>query len=62
MAIAADDDVLVPATCSNLIGEGVPRAIVQGIQWGGHACNVTNPDEFNDMLLSWLAVRLEGVQ
>ena len=62
VAIAADDDVLVPNTCSNLIGEGITGAIVHGIEWGGHACNVTNPDEFNRIMLSWLAVRLEGVQ
>jgi hypothetical protein len=35
--------------------------VINGIQWGGHACNVTNPAEFNEILLSWLAVRLEGV-
>jgi aminoacrylate hydrolase len=62
VAIAADDDVLVPNTCSNLIGEGVRNAVINGVQWGGHACNVTNPAEFNEILLSWLAVRLEGVQ
>jgi aminoacrylate hydrolase len=62
IAIAADDDVLVPTTCSNVIGEGVPHAAVHGVQWGGHACNVTNPAEFNDILLSHLAVQLEGAQ
>jgi len=61
VAIAAEDDVLVPSSCANVIGEGIHGAVVHGIQWGGHACNVTNPGEFNDMLLSWLAVRLEGV-
>lgn len=61
VAIAADDDVLVPNTCSNDIGAGIPSAVVNGIQWGGHACNVTNPGEFNDILLGWLAMRLEGV-
>jgi len=62
VAIAADDDVLVPGACSNVIGEGIPNAVIQGIPWGGHACNVTNASEFNDIMLSWLAVRLEGVQ
>jgi aminoacrylate hydrolase len=61
VAIVADDDVLVPNSCSNLIGEGIRGAVINGIQWGGHACNVTNPAEFNEILLSWLAVRLEGV-
>ena len=62
VAIAADDDVLVPNVCSNLIGERIPNAVINGIQWGGHACNVTNPAEFNEILLGWLAVRLKGVQ
>ena len=62
VAFATEDDMLVPSSCSNLIGEGISFAIVQGIQWGGHACNVTNPDEFNDIMLGWLAARLEGVQ
>ena len=62
VGIAADDDVLVPSSCSNEIGERVPQAVINGIQWGGHACNVTNAGEFNDIMLNWLAARLEGVQ
>jgi aminoacrylate hydrolase len=62
VAIAADDDVLVPNTCSNVIGGGIRNAVINGIQWGGHACNVTNPGEFNDIMLGWLARRREGVQ
>jgi hypothetical protein len=23
--------------------------------WGGHACNTTNPDDFNAYTLAWLA-------
>lgn len=62
VAIAAEDDMLVPSGCSNLIGEGIDYAVIQGIQWGGHACNVTNAGEFNEIMLGWLAVRMEGVQ
>lgn len=61
VAIAADDDMLVPSTCSNEIGAGIPSAVINGMQSGGHACNVTNPSEFNDILVGWLAMRLEGV-
>lgn len=62
VAIASDDDILVPNTCSNLIGEGIRNAVIHAIPWGGHACNVTNPAEFNDILLSHLAVQHEGAQ
>ena len=61
VAIAADDDMLVPNICSNLLGD-IEFAVVQGIQWGGHACNVTNPEEFNQILLNWFVVRREGDQ
>jgi aminoacrylate hydrolase len=60
VAITSEDDILVPGTCANLIGERLRHCVIQGIQWGGHACNVTNAEEFNDILLSHLAVQLEG--
>lgn len=61
LLIAAEDDLLVPASCSDELARSLPQATLRRMT-GGHACNVTNPAEFNDIMLSWLAVRLEGVQ
>jgi aminoacrylate hydrolase len=54
LAIAARDDVLVPWTCTRAFAGKVASATVRLMDWGGHACNVTDPDAFNAILLDFL--------
>lgn len=53
LLIAADDDMLVPDLCSEALERGLPHARLQRMR-GGHACNVTAPDEFNRHMLEFL--------
>jgi aminoacrylate hydrolase len=55
LALAAKDDMLVPYTASLALAEGVERASVELMDWGGHACNVTDARNFNRILRDWLA-------
>ena len=55
LAIAAKDDMLVPWTSSADLAEKIPGARVALMDWGGHACNVTDPQGFNQILRDWLA-------
>jgi aminoacrylate hydrolase len=54
LAIAARDDVLVPWTCTPAYAERIAGAKVALMDWGGHACNVTDPDAFNALVLDFL--------
>jgi aminoacrylate hydrolase len=54
LLIAAADDVLVPAICSELLAGELANAAVARLEWGGHACNVTDPDAFNRLVLEFL--------
>jgi aminoacrylate hydrolase len=54
LLVAAADDVLVPAHCSELLAGELANAGVAHLQWGGHACNVTDPDAFNRVVLEYL--------
>jgi aminoacrylate hydrolase len=54
LALAAKDDMLVPWTCSRALAEGAPGATLELMDWGGHACNVTDPAAFNCIAVSWL--------
>ncbi|MET1110869.1 MAG: pyrimidine utilization protein D [Allosphingosinicella sp.] len=54
LLVAADDDVLVPALCSELLAGELANATVARLQRGGHACNVTEPDAFNRLVLEFL--------
>ncbi|HYW16576.1 MAG TPA: pyrimidine utilization protein D [Allosphingosinicella sp.] len=54
LLVAAADDVLVPAHCSELLAGELANATVARLPWGGHACNVTDPDAFNDLVLGFL--------
>lgn len=54
LALAAVDDMLVPSNCSGRLVEGIAGASLATMQWGGHACNVTDPDTFNRLVLDFL--------
>ena len=53
LLIAAEDDMLVPDLCSEELERGLPHARLERMR-GGHACNVTEPDELNRHLLEFL--------
>lgn len=53
LLIAAEDDMLVPDLCSEKLERGLPHARLERMR-GGHACNVTEPDEFNRHVLEFL--------
>jgi aminoacrylate hydrolase len=53
LLIAAEDDMLVPDLCSEQLDRGLPYARLERMH-GGHACNVTEPDTFNRILLEFL--------
>ncbi len=53
LLIAAEDDMLVPDLCSEQLERGLPHARLERMR-GGHACNVTEPTEFNRHLLEFM--------
>jgi aminoacrylate hydrolase len=54
--VCAEDDLLVPWTCSTRMAQllGPQRAEVVRFAHGGHACNVTQADRFNQTTLAFL--------
>jgi aminoacrylate hydrolase len=54
LALAAADDMLVPSNCSKQLAEAIDGARLATMAWGGHACNVTDPDTFNRLVLDFL--------
>lgn len=58
LLIAAKDDMLVPSRASDPLYQGLPNAGLGSPDFGGHAINVTYPDNFNFFVLSWLAGEL----
>jgi aminoacrylate hydrolase len=54
LAIAAKDDVLVPWTCTPAYAGRIASATVRLMDWGGHACNVTDPHAFDAIVLDFL--------
>jgi aminoacrylate hydrolase len=54
LLVAAADDVLVPAHCSEILAGELVDARVASLAWGGHACNITEPDAFNRLVLEFL--------
>lgn len=58
LVICAQDDLLVPWTCSQTLSQVLPNATLQKMPWGGHAMSVTDSSTFNQLLLNWLASAL----
>lgn len=54
LALSAADDMLVPAVCSERLASALPQGALAALPWGGHACNVTDPEGFNALVLAWL--------
>ena len=54
LAITALDDMLVPPRRSRALADQLPLATLAEMKWGGHACNVTDPDTFNQIVLDFL--------
>lgn len=57
MVIATRDDVLVPYTCSVALADTLSNAKLALIDYGGHACNVTDPAGFDAMTVRFLEER-----
>ncbi len=54
LALAAADDMLVPAFCSERLASQIPGTTLATMAWGGHACNVTDPEGFAALVLDYL--------
>lgn len=54
LVIGSLDDMLVPVRSSAFLAQGLPNAQFKVIDWGGHAVNVTVPDDFNHHLTTFL--------
>jgi aminoacrylate hydrolase len=58
LSVAAEDDVLSPWTAAKALADGLPKGQFALMPRGGHACNVTEVEAFNSILLAWLAGEL----
>ncbi len=54
LVIATVDDMLVPIRSSVALDEGLPDSQLIALPWGGHAVNLTVPDDFNSYLSTFL--------
>ncbi|THD36662.1 MAG: pyrimidine utilization protein D [Sphingomonas sp.] len=54
LALAARDDMLAPYTASEHLAAANDNISLSLMDWGGHACNVTDPDTFNRIVLDFL--------
>lgn len=55
LGYAAKDDTLVPYTLTAEMVLKVPGMEPTFVEWGGHACNVTDRDRFDEAILNFLA-------
>lgn len=55
LIVSANDDLLVPASCSRTLAAAIPNSQQVEMAWGGHACNVTDAGTFNPILCDGLA-------
>jgi aminoacrylate hydrolase len=54
LVIATRDDMLVPLASALDVAAPIHWADTFTFDWGGHACNVTDPDTFNRIVLDFL--------
>jgi len=55
LVLAAEDDVLVPSLRSRkLVRDLCELPRLETVAWGGHACNVTDPETFNRIVIDFL--------
>ena len=54
LTLVAEDDMLVPAAAGARLNAALPRNRIATMRRGGHACNVTDPDTFNRLVLDFL--------
>lgn len=54
LVVASEDDFLVPARATKALAAAVPGARLATMKWGGHACNVTDPGQFNAIVKGFL--------
>ena len=54
LVLGSADDMLVPPHCAPRLADALGFAELKMMGWGGHACNVTDPDTFNRIVLEFL--------
>ena len=54
MCLASEDDALVPAVNSEKLAKLIPKGKLASMASGGHAVNVTRPDEFNARVVDFI--------
>ncbi len=57
LVLVAKDDMLVPASAGELLAGELGAAGLAMLPIGGHACNITQPERFNEPVLAWLQGR-----
>lgn len=54
LVITTYDDMLIPWTASEALATALPRGEFTCLAYGGHACSVTEPDDFNNRVQAFL--------
>lgn len=54
LVVGSADDMLVPPHCAQRLAESLSLGELRMMSWGGHACNVTDPDTLNRIVLEFL--------
>lgn len=54
LVLVAEDDMLVPSDAGRRLAALLPDAALATMDWGGHACNVTDAAGFDSLVLAFL--------
>lgn len=54
LVVCAKDDILTPPYFSEQLAAGMPNARLEILEDGGHACSITRPERFNQVVLNFL--------